>query len=550
MVYVPNTPLFRSLDGGRTWGAKAPENLAGSVHVDHHAIWIDPADSRHIILGHDGGLAVSYDFGKTWDAFDHLPLAQFYAVGVDLDEPYNIYGGLQDNGSVKIPSNGPSGAITRDDWTSVGGGDGMVNVVDPTDSRWLFNAYQNGAIQRVDQKLGLARSIRPRPAAGRPAYRFNWTAPIVLSPHNSRIVYLGAQVLLRSLDRGDNWREISPDLTTNDPMKLAGNIEFCTLTSISESPLEPGFLWTGSDDGKLQLTRNGGGTWKDLTPNLAAAGAPEEYFVTRVFASAHKAGTAYAAKAGWHRDDYRPFVFRTEDFGETWTSIAAGLPEGTVYVVAEDRRNPRLLFTGTESGVFASIDGGLSWRRFGSGLPPNALVHDLLVHPRDNDLVVATHGRGLFVVDVTALQQMDEPYFAQDPFLFEIEPRIQWRTRQNRLEGSDGDRKFDAPNEPAGVVIRYSLRSGLKEKDKAVLRITDLAGEAVTAIEGKTTAGLHTVVWDMRRPPAPKTAAAGGPPSEAYGRPPLVPPGEYLVTLEAAGRKTTRRALVRAEPER
>lgn len=550
VVYVPNTPLFRSLDGGRTWGAKAPENLAGSVHVDHHAIWIDPADSRHIILGHDGGLAVSYDFGKTWDAFDHLPLAQFYAVGVDLDEPYNIYGGLQDNGSVKFPSNGPSGAITRDDWTSVGGGDGMVNVVDPTDSRWLFNASQNGAIQRVDQKLGLARSIRPRPAAGRPAYRFNWTAPIVLSPHNGRIVYLGAQVLLRSLDRGDNWREISPDLTTNDPTKLAGNIEFCTLTTISESPLEPGYLWTGSDDGKVQLTRNGGGTWKDLTANLAAAGAPEEYCVTRVFASTHKAGTAYAAKAGWHRDDYRPFVFRTEDFGETWTSITADLPEGTVYVVAEDRRNPRLLFAGTESGVFASIDGGLSWRRFGSGLPPNALVHDLLVHPRDNDLVVATHGRGVFVVDVTALQQVDEQLFAQDAFLFEIEPRIQWRTRRNRLEGSDGDRKFDAPNEPAGVVIHYSLRSGLKEKDKAVLRITDLAGEAVAAIEGKTTAGLHTVIWDMRRPPAPKTAAAGGPASERYGRAPLVPPGEYLVTLEAAGRKIIRRAMVRAEPER
>ncbi|MCU0243556.1 MAG: hypothetical protein MUE80_02180 [Acidobacteria bacterium] len=274
VVYVPNTPLTRSLDGGRTWGAKGPENLAGSVHVDHHAVWIDPADSRHIILGHDGGLAVSYDFGRTWDAFDHLPLAQFYAVGVDMDEPYNIYGGLQDNGSVRVPSNGPSGAVTRDDWVSVGGGDGMVNVVDPEDSRWLYNASQNGAIQRVDQKLGLAKSIRPRPAAGRAPYRFNWTAPIALSPHNSRVVYLGAEVLLRSLDRGETWREISPDLTTDDPAKRAGNIEFCTLTSVAESPLEPGLIWTGSDDGQVRLTRDGGGTWRDATASLSTAAGP------------------------------------------------------------------------------------------------------------------------------------------------------------------------------------------------------------------------------------------------------------------------------------
>ncbi len=551
VVYVPNTPLYRSLDGGKTWGAKAPENLAGSVHVDHHAIWIDPADSRHIILGHDGGLAVSYDFGKTWDAFDSLPLAQYYAVGVDMDEPYNIYGGLQDNGSVKTPSNGPSGMITRDDWTAVGGGDGMFNVVDPTDSRWLYNASQNGAIQRVDQKLGLSQSIRPRPAAGGAAFRFNWTAPIAVSPHNSQIVYIGAQVLLRSLNRGDAWQEISPDLTTNDPVKLKGNIEFCTLTSIAESPLAAGLIWAGTDDGKVQVTRNGGGAWRDVTRNLAAAGAPEEYYVTRVFASAHKPGTAYATKAGWHRDDYRPFVFRTEDFGETWANVTSDLPEGTVYVIAEDRRNPNLLFVGTETGVFASVDGGRAWRGFGNGLPPNALVHDLLIHPRENDLVVATHGRGLFVVDITPLQGMDDKFFAEDLSLFEVEPRIQWTPRRRKLEGSDGDRKFSAPNEPAGLVINYHLRSAVKEKDKVIIRITDLAGEEMAAIEGKGTAGLQSALWDMRRPPAKKAAGGDEPaPSGRFGRPRLVPPGEYLVTLEAAGRRLVRRALVRAEPER
>jgi len=548
VVYVPNTPLYRSLDGGRTWGAKTPENLAGSVHVDHHAIWIDPADSRHIILGHDGGLAVTYDFGRTWDAFDSLPLAQYYAIGVDMDEPYNIYGGLQDNGSVKIPSNGPSGAITRDDWTSVGGGDGMFNVVDPTDSRWLYNASQNGAIQRVDQRSGLSRSIRPRPAAGKPPYRFNWTAPIAVSPHNGQIVMIGAQVLLRSLDRGDAWQEISPDLTTNDPVKLKGNIEFCTLTTFAESPLEAGLIWTGSDDGKVQLTRNGGGAWQDLTKNLAAAGAPADYYVTRVFASAHKTGRAYVAKAGWHRDDYRPFVFRTEDFGETWAAIGADLPEGTVYVIAEDRKNADLLFVGTEASVFASLDGGRSWRRFGSGLPSNALVHDLLIHPRDNDLVVATHGRGLFAVDITPLQEMKGAYWTSDVHLFAVEPRIPWPVRRRKLEGSDGDRKFSAPNEPAGLVINYYLKAAAN--DKVVIRVTDPYGEPVAVLEGTGAAGLNSIVWDMRRAPAQAPAGPGQATGQARPRfAPLVPPGDYVVVLETGGQKLTQRTRVRPVPE-
>jgi photosystem II stability/assembly factor-like uncharacterized protein len=548
VVYVPNTPLYRSLDGGKTWGAKAPENLAGSVHVDHHAIWIDPADSRHIILGHDGGLAISYDFGRTWDAFDSLPLAQYYAIGVDMDEPYNIYGGLQDNGSVKIPSNGPSGAITRDDWTSVGGGDGMFNVPDPDDSRWLYNASQNGAIQRLDQRTGVSRSIRPRPAAGKPPYRFNWTAPIAVSPHNNRIVMIGAQMLLRSLDRGDTWQEISPDLTTDDPVKLKGNIEFCTLTTFSESPLEAGLIWTGSDDGKVQLTRNGGGAWQDLTKAIAAAGAPEAYYVTRVFASAHKAGRAYVTKAGWHRDDYRPFVFRTDDFGASWTNLTADLPEGTVYIVAEDRKNADLLFVGTEAAVFASLDGGRSWRRFGRGLPPNALVHDLLVHPRDNDLVVATHGRGLFVVDITPLQEMTRDFGTQEVHLFAVEPRIPWPLRRAKLEGSDGDRAFNAPNEPAGLVIRYFLKAAAA--DKVVVRVTDPYGEPVAVLDAPGAAGLNSIVWDMRRTAAQPASGPAPDAGRARGRfAPVVPAGEYVVVLETGGRTLTQRTRVRPVPE-
>jgi len=548
-VFVPNVSFYRSLDGGKTWGKKGPENLANSFHVDYHAFWVDPRDSNHLILGSDGGLAVSWDFGATWDVFDHLPLAQFYSIGVDMDEPYNIYGGLQDNGSVKIPSNGPRGSITRDEYTQVGGGDGMMNVPDPEDSRWLYNASQNGAIQRVDQRAGTSRSIRPAPPSGRPAYRFNWTAPIHISPHNSRTIYIGAQVLLRSVNRGDAWREISPDLTTNDPVKLKGNIEFCTLTSISESPVTPGVIWVGSDDGKVQVTRNGGGTWTDQTAKLVAAGGPADYYVTRVFASPHKEGTAFVTKAGWHRDVYAPFVFRTDDFGESWTAIGKGLPDGTVYVVAQDRKNADLLFVGTEMGVFVTFDGGKQWLPFGTGLPPYALVHDLLIHPRENDLVVATHGRGLFSTDISALQEVTAKIWDEDVHLFAVEPKIQWPRRSIGFT-IGGERQFVVPNEPAGLVVNYLLKVDMSGPVK--VRVTDPYGTDVAAFDGSGKAGLQSVVWDFRRTGA-APAASAQPPAPAGARGgarPVAAPGEYVIVLEAGGKKLTARATVRPAPER
>ena len=547
-VYVPSTSFYRSLDGGKTWGAKGPENIAPSFHVDYHALWVDPANSNHLIMGSDGGLAVSWDFGKTYDVFDHLPLAQYYAIGVDMEEPYNVYGGLQDNGSVKIPSNGPSGRITRDDWKTVGGGDGMVNLVDPEDSRWLYNESQNGAIIRTDQRTGTSRAIRPpaRPK-DKPPYRFNWTAPIAISPHNSRILYFGAQLVLRSLNRGDAWQEISPDLTTNDSEKLKGNIEFCTLTSIAESPVTAGVIWAGSDDGKIQLTRNGGGDWADVTGALAAAGGPADCYVTRVFASNFREGTAYVSKAGWHRDVYKPFVFKTENFGQTWASVSGNLPEGTVYVVVEDRKNPALLFAGTEMGVFATLDGGANWAPLGSNLPPHALVHDLLIHPRENDLISATHGRGIFVTDITPLQEMKDKFWSEAVFLFDVEPKTQWTWRRSGIGQSQGDRIFEVPNEPLGLTVNYFLKGQAPGPVK--VRVTDPFGEEVAVLEGKGGPGLQTVFWDMRR----GQAASAGQPSQV---PPagarfgvrMVPPGEYQVTLVVGDKTISKRARVRPMP--
>ena len=565
VIYVP---ILRSLDGGRTWGKDGPESLAKNVHVDHHAIWINPADSRHIMDGNDGGLAISYDFGETWDVYENLPLAQYYTIGVDMEEPYNIYGGTQDNGSIKFPSNGPTGFITRDDWVSVGGGDGMVNQVDPENSRWLYNASQNGDLQRVDQRTGTRKPLRPSRPKGEPPYRFNWTAPNQISPHNSSIIYLGAQVLLRSLNRGDDWHEASPDLTTNDPEKLKGNIEFCTLTSISESPLKPGIIWCGTDDGKIQVTRDGGASWADVTGSATAAGAPADFYVTRVAASAHKEGRAFITKSGWHRDDYRPFVLRTDDFGATWTDLSSGLPEGTVYVVVEDRRNLDLLFVGTELGVYATLDGGRRWSAMGTGLPSNAMVQDMVIHPRENDLIAATFGRGVFITNIAPLQEIREDFAAKDVHLFEIRPAVRWTWSRIPfswtfyMDEIFGNRQYTVPNEPVGLTIQYFLRNSAAGKPQ--ITIADPCGAPLAVFEGKTEPGLHSFFWDMTYVPAGegatsaaagRTGAAGR--SGAASAQTLSPqarktaePGDYLVILEAEGRKLTQKAVIRPIPKK
>jgi photosystem II stability/assembly factor-like uncharacterized protein len=545
VVYVPDVRLQRSTDGGKTWGKVGVVNIAPRVHVDHHVIWIDPRDSNHLILGNDGGLAASYDGGKTWDVYENLPLAQFYAIGVDNDEPYNIYGGAQDTGSYKIPSNGPSGGIGRDDWTPVGGGDGMFNLVDPADSRWLCTEAQFGSLERVDQKLGLRKSIRPARQKGAPPLRFHWTTPVHISPHNTAIIYCGSNVLFRSLDRGDNWQEISPDLTSQDPEKLKGNIEHCIITTISESPRTPGVIWVGTDDGKLQLTKNGGGTWEDLTANLAQAGAPQDYCVSRVIASSHEDDAAYVAKTGFQRDEFTPHLYKTVDYGKTWVSVASNLPKGILYVVVEDRKNPNLLFVGKETGVFVTIDGGKSWLPLKNNMP-TVPVFDLLIHPRENDLVVGSHGRGIFVTDIAPLQELDEKVLASEAHLFEVEPRI--RPSRRQMTGLFGDRHFSGPNEPDGLVINYYLKDQAKEAVK--VEITTPYGEELATIPGAASPGLHRVIWDMRKRVKKEEAGSGVEEPERFrgSARELVPPGEYTVILRSGEKRWTRRAVIRELP--
>lgn len=534
-ILVTSDGMYESRDGGRTWTC----DFMRSVFGDFRTIWWDDQDPQRIMLGSDGGVNVSYDGGRTATYFTNLRIGEVYAVGVDMDDPYNVYAGLQDHESWKGPSNARSGRITLADWMTVGTQDGMYNQVDPTDSRWVFNTFQTGGQRRFDQQTGLATVIEPRRPAGAPALRYNWITPIVLSPHDPRILYTGAQVLFRSLDRGDAWQEISPDLTTADASKCglnSGYVPYCTITSISESPLSPGVIWVGTDDGKVQLTVDHGAAWTDLTAGIAAAGGPADRYVSRVFASPHDAGTAFVAKNGFRNDDFRPFLFRTSDRGKTWTSIAANLPASPINVVVQDRRNRDLLIVGNDLGVWVSVNGGGEWMRLKADLP-TVPVHDLTVHPRENDLVLGTYGRGVFIGDITHLQELT-PALAGSPLhLFDIEPRAAYQFRALGNFHLFGDAFIAVPNEPDALVINYFVRE--KSESGATVTIANVQGDTVATVQGPAEPGFNRVLWNMRRSGA---GVAGG--GRGAGGP-LMPAGEYRVTVAAGGAQQSKVGRIR-----
>ncbi len=550
-IFVTSDSLVNSTDGGKTWNDLnwPPKRLFARMFGDVRTLWIDPCNSDRIILGSDGGVYVSYDGGKTCDHHYNLPLGEIYAIGIDMEDPYNIYAGLQDHEMWKGPSNSAAGEITMLDWKAVGGGDGMFTQVDPNNSRWLYTTMQYGGHFRVDQKLGYRTMIMPVREKGKPPYRFIWCTPLHISPHNSSIIYTGGQVLLRSLDRGDHWQEISPDLSTNDTSKILslseggipGGIPWFAISSISESPVTPGIIWVGTSDGKVQLTKDNGATWKDLTPKIKATGGRENCYVSRVRASYHKEGRAYVAKNGYKLDDFRPFVYKTENFGETWTSLAGNLPNEPVNVIYEDQKNPNLLFVGNDTGIFVSINGGKDWVKMNNNIP-NVPVHDVLVHPRENDLILGSYGRGLFVTNIAPLQEMNETMLDEEVYLFGIKPKVQrviWAFGANDF--LFGDRHILTPNEPNGIVIRYYLKS--QQDDKANITITDPYGKEVARLEGKTSAGINTVIWDMR----PLREGKGRAARRWWMRGVLeqwVQPGEYVVILEIGDKKLTQKVRI------
>jgi photosystem II stability/assembly factor-like uncharacterized protein len=486
IVHVLSAASWGTYDGGKTW-KRQPLGFGG----DDHALWIDPRDSNHIVIGYDHGIGFTYDGGKNWYHPDFLPLSQFYAVGFDYSYPYRVAGGLQDNGSHLGPGTKRDGSpIQFEDWYMVGGGDGMYNEFDWKTNRFLYNESQFGSLQRVDLKTGERKSI----AYGRqdPKMRWNWCSPVLVSPHNSDVIYHAGNKVVKSPFRGEYWEVISPDLTTNDPKFLTtgkggdGNIQYCTITTIDESPLVQGLLWVGTDDGNVWVTRDGGKNWTKLNENIK--GNPG-YWVSRVAASYYEPGMAYVSYTGFRQDDFRPFLYKTTDYGKTWTSIASNLPNEPINVIREHPENPNLLFVGTDFAVHVSFDGGLSWTRFKNNMPTQP-VHDLKIHPRENDLIVATHGRGIFIADIYPLREMNSQVLGQDIHLFEVEPKIKW---VGRLNPEYAYNNFEGQSEPLASPIYYYLKNKI---DKEVKVSIYKGNVLVNEIKGTNEAGINKVLWD------------------------------------------------------
>jgi len=564
-IYVGGVDLGVSDDGGQNWWQYEGYT---EIHVDYHALWVDPANSDHVIVGNDGGVASSWDGAKQWRHHNNLAVGQFYEIGVDMRDPYYVCGGLQDNSSWCAPSNRLNEyGIANGDWTDVSGGDGFYNQIDPTDWRWVYTESQGGNLSRFNAETGESARIRPvlrtdgtEDEDAPDAYEFNWNAPVVVSQHRTGTIYMGANHLLRSPDRGQTWEEASPDLTAmidRDSLEIFGRplsephvsrndgiSRYGTITTVDESPLSADVLWVGTDDGQVQVTQDAGATWSNVTDNVPDL--PGRRYVTRIEASAHQQGRAYVTMDGHWDDDYSAYVFVTENFGEDWQSITHGLPSHSVNVVREHPGQEKLLFVGNEVGVYASVDRGERWYRL-KGNRPTAPVDDMVIHPRDNDLVVGTHGRSIWILDdLGALEDMATGPVAEDAgALFPIRRATLW----SRSGGWPfwGD-LFFGDNPQDGAIVRFHLPQEL-EADSVTLTVTDGSGAPVRTERLAAESGMREWVWDLRYD-APEIPEGGGGGGRFGGTPsgPTVLPGEYGVTLDAGGVPAERSVVVRVDP--
>jgi len=562
-IFAVASTLFTSVDGGKTF-----RSITGRTHIDYHALWLDPKNPKRMWHGQDGGVSVSYDGGESWEAVYNIPLGQFYQIHADNRLPfYYVMGGLQDNGSWTGPSRTrePAG-IMNDDWRMVSFGDGFYVINHPDNPELYLSESQGGEIVWTDLRSREQQSINPwgRGSGGGPAagqkFRFNWNSPIVFSTHDKTTVYLAGNVVFRSPDFGKTWEQISPDLTTNDPEKLkdAGGpvaIEnstaeyHSTIISIAESPVQKGQIWVGTDDGNLQVTTDGGKNWSNLIKNVSglAANSP----VSHVEPSRTNANTAYVAFDRHMFDDFRPYIFKTTDSGKSWTNIAGNLPaKAYVQVVREDPKNTNLLYAGTELGLFASYTGGKDWIALNLKNLPNVAVHDILIHPRENDLILATHGRSIWIFDdATVIQQMTPQILNSNAHLFSVRPALRYTARFSRY--GIGDKQFAGPNPPNGALITYYLKDKLDEKATIKVQVFDRDGKLVQDIERPSREkGLNRVSWNLRfggpevrRPPTEEQLAFGGAPQG-----PQVLPGTYILKLTVNDKTFEQPIEVRLDP--
>ncbi|UCE39965.1 MAG: hypothetical protein JSV17_10815 [Candidatus Aminicenantes bacterium] len=550
-IWVLGARMYMSEDGGKNFNT----GFVTRIHGDHHAMWINPQNSHHMIVGSDGGIHYSYDRGKTWDFVNSLPLGQFYEIGFDMRKPYTVYGGLQDNGSWGGPSETYYvQGITNDEWIRIGGGDGFYTQVDPTDPDTIYAESQNGYLFRLNLKTGERKSIRPEPEDPKETYRFNWNCPIHISPHDPKTIYYGGNKLFISQDRGNSW-EATIDLTKqedrekkplmdvmpdkNTLSKHDGIAYFGDITTIAESPVKKGLLYVGTDDGNLQVSKDGGTTWKNVTDKLR--NVPQYTYVTRVVASHFAEGTAYATLDGHRNNDFKPYVFSTSDYGESWKDISSNIPVGsTVNVMREHHANPNLLFVGTERGAYFSVDRGKKWIKLKGNLPM-VPVDDIAIHPRENDLILGTHGRSIWILDdITPLEQMTAEVQGSSAYLFDIPEATQLRLFYHK--GNTGHKIFIAPNPPYGAMMSYYLKQ--KTKKSPVLVITDKDGQKVNEIKGSKNAGIGRVNWDLRHG-APEIPELG---RTRRRRGPFVLPGEYNVTLKVEDQEMTKILRVADDP--
>jgi photosystem II stability/assembly factor-like uncharacterized protein len=588
-VWVLGAPLYLSEDGGKTFR----EDRWPKIHSDFHAMWIDPADSDHIVLGSDGGITVTYDSGRSWDYINNLPLAQFYEIAYNMEKPYRVCGGLQDNYSWC----GPSGSlqtqgIANAEWINVGGGDGFDTKLDPNDPNIVYTESQDGNLLRRDLRTGQSRSLRPLEDNDKaPRYRFQWNSPLVMSAHDSKTLYYGGNYLFKSTNRGDSWTRLGPDLTSGvdrDKLPILGKIpdkntlsrhdgvqNYPCASTVAESPVRAGVLWVGTDDGNLQVTRDDGKTWTNVTGKVP--GLKNGAYVAKVEASHREEGTAYVAFDNHRSDDFAIYLYMTTDFGQTWKRISDGIQEeaGTAHVVREDPRNPNLLFAGTEFGFFVSFDRGGKWEKMRNGLP-TVPVFDIAIHPRDHDLILGTHGRSILIMDdITALEQMSDNVLSADLHLFDMRAGTSFHIAN--FKGFTGTREFIAANPPYGVVIDYYLKNKLEGRNPVKISVTDKAGNKIRELNGPGETGINRVNWDLRydapaQPPPLNPAASGAQPGEnaepeaagggrgggggggggpfGFGgnRGPLVDPGEYNVEIAAAGKNETKTVAVEEDP--
>ncbi len=514
-IWMAGVSMGVSSDGGKTFRPVGP-----AIHADVHAIWIDPANPSQALVGCDGGIQWTYDGGRTWDYINTLALAQFYEVHFDMRKPYWVYGGLQDNGSWACPSStlnfrGP----TNDEWINVGGGDGFYVQADPTDDKTIYSESQQGAVARLNVITGERKSIRPRPEPGEPPYRFDWNTPILISTHDHNKLFVAGNRLFISNDRGDSWRR-SDDLTTNSDrtkMQIMGVVpgketmatndgqdSFGQIVTVTESPVKAGVLYIGTDDGNLQVSQDDGKTWKNVAGNV---GVPKGTYVTRVLASKFSVGRVYATFDGHRGSDFKPYVYVSEDFGATWKPIAANLPEGgTVKAVREDPHTPDLLFVGTERGLWISFDRGTSWVKPPSPLP-TVPVNDIQVHPREHDLILGTHGRGVWILDdITWMEQLAGKTDSASAMLFD--PRNSIEFRISNTKAVTGSRVFTSPNAPNAALLTYYLKN--KPDGDVKLTILDKSGKTVLRelTDLNADPGLYRVLWDMRVAGQPTPAGA------------------------------------------